>query len=730
MKLIPFSWRRWVPILFLVIYPSFVFSDLPPGDLILSEVQVIQVVPGPKGVIAGKPAALKLTIESTFTVQKRIVIRVHYNSDVYSDAGPGLGILINPGTNTVYIPGGPSFPASPEPWIDEGEAPYLIWNLLASGDIVHVTIDPDDTIQETNEMNNRISFFVDVFHTDPFKVLIVPVALTGQEDWEIDRDLIERQKKFMEETYPISDLRFRYRELWRLNSVSLIGEFINEDWFYSDVVLPLSREADLLGYDRVVIVHTNALWKFDFCGSAIGMLREPQNRLPVVIVSEDHLESNCCLNREKLIAHEIGHTYFLWHPFSSLFVLRVYSSLQNSTTERTFDVLTRTFMGYEPYCSRYLGISIDDDPLCELPVPWWIDDERYQSFPKTWVDTSSEYPLAGTYMWNLFDQFTEPPIRMSVLGVRGTIFKSKDKAMLAHAYRFHGRPHINPQGQEPPPIPPYYQIGLLGNQKEILAEYPFKASFKYALENDFREEVKIIETDAVPFHINVPYVEGTTFIYLKDPMGTVLGSIAVTPNSPKVTILSPNGGEALPIGSKAEICWQGQDQDGDELTYLLAYSNDGGNDWIPIASDIRETCHTWNTKGLLPGNQYMVKVIATDGVNTEEDRSNGTFSLLTPITAKVEIKPETINLKAKGVFTAFLSFPAPFDVKEIDLSTVVCEGAPAVRGAVSNHVFTVKFDREDLKIPTADNTAVFKLTGKLKDGTPFEGRDTVRLIRK
>ena len=80
MKLISFIWKQIIPILVLILYPTIVFSDLPTGDLILSEVEVIQVVPGPKGVIAGKPAALKLTIESSFDVRKRIEIRVNYNA--------------------------------------------------------------------------------------------------------------------------------------------------------------------------------------------------------------------------------------------------------------------------------------------------------------------------------------------------------------------------------------------------------------------------------------------------------------------------------------------------------------------------------------------------------------------------------------------------------------------------------------------------------------------------
>lgn len=385
-------------------------------------------------------------------------------------------------------------------------------------------------------------------------------------------------------------------------------------------------------------------------------------------------------------------------------------------------------MDYDPCCLKYAPDCPWNDPLCELPVPWWIDDERYQSFPKTWVDTSSEYPLSGTYMWNLFDQFTEAPNRMSVLAVRGTIFKDKDKAMLAYGYRFQGRPHITPE--EPPQGPFNYQIILLGGQKEVLAAYPFKVSFKYALELDFSGEVKIIETDAIPFQINVPYVEGTAFIEVEDPSGMLLGSIAVTPNSPEVTMLCPNGGEIIPVGSEVESCWQGQDQDGDDLTYLLAYSDNGGDDWIPIASDLTETCHTWATKNLPIGNQYMIKVIATDGVNTKEDRSNETFSLLAAMTAKVNIKPETINLKAKGAFTAFLSLPDPYGVEEIDLNTVVCESAPAVKGTVSNEILIVKFDREDLKIAEAGGAAIFKVTGKLKDGTPFDGSDSVKLIQK
>ena len=42
------------------------------------------------------------------------------------------------------------------------------------------------------------------------------------------------------------------------------------------------------------------------------------------------------------------------------------------------------------------------------------------------------------------------------------------------------------------------------------------------------------------------------------------------------------------------------------------------------------------------------------------------------------IEPETLNLASQGVFTGFITLPEGYDVVNIDLSTIVCEGAPDV----------------------------------------------------
>ena len=95
----------------------------------------------------------------------------------------------------------------------------------------------------------------------------------------------------------------------------------------------------------------------------------------------------------------------------------------------------------------------------------------------------------------------------------------------------------------------------------------------------------------------------------------------------------------------------------------------------------------------------------------------------------VIIKPETLNLASKGVFTAFILLPEEYDVRDINMSTVVCEDAPAVRGIVAGNIYIAKFKRQDLANVSTGNVTL-TVTGELKGGTPFEGCDGIRVIDK
>ncbi len=111
------------------------------------------------------------------------------------------------------------------------------------------------------------------------------------------------------------------------------------------------------------------------------------------------------------------------------------------------------------------------------------------------------------------------------------------------------------------------------------------------------------------------------------------------------------------------------------------------------------------------------------------------------IEAEVSIKPETINLKSKGKFKAFIKLPSTYSVNDIVTDTVVCEGATAIDGKVDGaDRFIATFNTQDLdlgfeiKIHKGYNDKKIEteltVTGELTDGTKFEGSDTVKIKGK
>ncbi|MFA4886266.1 MAG: Ig-like domain-containing protein, partial [Desulfotomaculaceae bacterium] len=105
---------------------------------------------------------------------------------------------------------------------------------------------------------------------------------------------------------------------------------------------------------------------------------------------------------------------------------------------------------------------------------------------------------------------------------------------------------------------------------------------------------------------------------------------------PTVTLVSPNGGELVCQG--INITWTASDPDGDPLTFTLEYSSNGGTTFTTIASGLTSSPYFWNTSSLPTGNNYIVRVTASDGILTAQDQSNGPFT--------VDNTPPSVNLTA------------------------------------------------------------------------------------
>ena len=115
-----------------------------------------------------------------------------------------------------------------------------------------------------------------------------------------------------------------------------------------------------------------------------------------------------------------------------------------------------------------------------------------------------------------------------------------------------------------------------------------------------------------------------------------------------------------------------------------------------------------------------------------------------PLSVNLAIKPTTLNLNSKGVFTVFVSLngitpessadTAPKSRIDYKSSSLTCGEAELVRASVSNKdggTLIAKFHRYDLENVTSGEGVMINCSGTISvNGTiiPVEGSDTIRVI--
>lgn len=164
-----------------------------------------------------------------------------------------------------------------------------------------------------------------------------------------------------------------------------------------------------------------------------------------------------------------------------------------------------------------------------------------------------------------------------------------------------------------------YHIVLL-NESGVIYQTGFNMTYQILADPP-------IKSNETTFSFRIPWFNSTCAIELRDSLENVLATKTVTPNPPVVNIGFPNGGEEIIPETNYTIAWTASDLDGDNLTYNVLISNDGGFTWIPIRTEIKEENISYNFMNLPGGDHYLIKVIAGDGVNVGEDSSDYYFTV-------------------------------------------------------------------------------------------------------
>jgi len=117
-------------------------------------------------------------------------------------------------------------------------------------------------------------------------------------------------------------------------------------------------------------------------------------------------------------------------------------------------------------------------------------------------------------------------------------------------------------------------------------------------------------------------------------MNTGEVSIKIPSKLLDVTVLHPNGGESILLGTQVQVSARATDNT-TVASVTFSYSNNSGSEWNSIGAGTRVSGtdkdgiwnRTWNTSGLGAGSNYLIRAVADNGTSTREDQSDSTFSL-------------------------------------------------------------------------------------------------------
>lgn len=101
------------------------------------------------------------------------------------------------------------------------------------------------------------------------------------------------------------------------------------------------------------------------------------------------------------------------------------------------------------------------------------------------------------------------------------------------------------------------------------------------------------------------------------------------------------------------------------------------------------------------------------------------------IDADVTITPETLDLASEGTFTTYTRLPEGYDANDIDMNTISCNGASAVKGTVfeeNNTAYRAEFNIQSLVGVPIGDAVTLTITGELTDRTRFEGSTKVKVV--
>lgn len=253
----------------------------------------------------------------------------------------------------------------------------------------------------------------------------------------------------------------------------------------------------------------------------------------------------------------------------------------------------------------------------------WPSDISYKKFlqkVQTGLAATAQAPAASM-------QAPAASVAMDRLMVRGVIDPATNQVEIRPSFVLTDT--VESARHQPGP----YTFVMRDRDGAEIERYPFTPSVETAVDQGptAPDPVSALPIDPVApmfFHELLPYHPETTRIDLVGPDNKQLSSISAGGTAPTVTMLTANSpSRVAPDQQELVVNWTGADADGDQLHYLLEYSNDDGQNWIQYTDAITETEVTLPQENLMAGRRVWLRVSATDGIHTTADSNDSPITV-------------------------------------------------------------------------------------------------------